>query len=227
MRPSDSPAASARLRSALGRALPVGQALFLCTSMFPSRGRPPVRLPPTARRRGSPVLRRPDPPTGRSGVSQVTGSSSSAVPQSTTPPVSPRLASNASGSAAFRDRDTLSTRDLRISGLHSCGPPARLATLQPCPHGKRLQAWLPACWLGFGWVGLAPTGRLIRVSVYILNLLSDRHCLVASTICRTFPANMPEYAGIYRHNHRPNRHMHRPKSGETGPAGFAGEAQVD
>jgi hypothetical protein len=92
MRPSDSPAASARLRSALGCALPVGQALFLCASTFPSRYRPPVRLPPTARRRGSPVLRRPDPPSGRSGVSQVTGSSSSAVPQSTTPPVSLRLA---------------------------------------------------------------------------------------------------------------------------------------
>ena len=41
--------------------------------------------------------------------------------------------------------------------------------------------WLPACWLRFGWVGLAPTGRLLRVSVYIPDLLSDRHCLVAST----------------------------------------------
>jgi len=30
-------------------------------------------------------------------------------------------------------------------------------------------------------VGLAPTGRLLRVSVYIPDLLSDRHCLVAST----------------------------------------------
>jgi hypothetical protein len=73
----------------------------------------------------------------------------------------------AAGSAAFRDRDTLSTRDLRISGLLSCGPPARLTTLQPCPRGRRLQAWLPACWLGFDWVGIAPTGRLVRVLVYI------------------------------------------------------------
>ena len=79
----------------------------------------------------------------------------------------PSTRHSASGSAAFRDRDTLSTRDLRISGLLSCGPPARLTTLQPCPHGRRLQVWLPACWLGFDWVGLAPTGRLIRVSVYI------------------------------------------------------------
>jgi hypothetical protein len=146
---------------------PLGKRPFLCSSMVPSRGRPPVRLLPTARRRGSPVLRCPDPPTGRTGVSQVTGSSSSAVPQSTTPPVPRRLASIASGSAAFRDRDTLSTRDLRISGLLSCGPPARLTTLQPCPHGRRLQAWLPACWLGFDWVGIAPTGRLVRVLVYI------------------------------------------------------------
>jgi len=74
---------------------------------------------------------------------------------------------SAAGSVAFRDRDTLSTRDLRISGLLSCGPPARLTTLQPCPHGRRLQVWLPACWLGFDWVGIAPTGRLIRVLVYI------------------------------------------------------------
>ena len=28
--------------------------------------------------------------------------------------------------------------------------------------------------------------------------------LMDSTICRTFPANMPDYAGIYRPNHRPN-----------------------
>ena len=159
---------------------PLGKRPFLCSSMVPSRGRPPVRLLPTARRRGSPVLRCPDPPTGRTGVSQVTGSSSSAVPQSTTPPVPRRLASIASGSAAFRDRDTLSTRDLRISGLLSCGPPARLTTLQPCPHGRRLQAWLPACWLGFDWgrvghrrgIGRRPGSRCCRP------LLGIRRCLI-------------------------------------------------
>jgi hypothetical protein len=30
-----------------------------------------------------------------------------------------------------------------------------------------LQVWLPACWLRFDWGGLAPTGRLFRVLVYI------------------------------------------------------------
>jgi hypothetical protein len=32
---------------------------------------------------------------------------------------------------------------------------------------NRFQVWLPACWLGFGCAGLPPTGRLIRVLVYI------------------------------------------------------------
>ena len=112
MRPSDSPAASPCLRFALGNALPAGQALVLCPVVaFPPRGRPSGRLQPTARRRGSPVLRGPDTPTGRSGVYQVTGSSSSAVPQSTTPPVPLRLAFSASGSAAFSVGDPLSIRN--------------------------------------------------------------------------------------------------------------------
>ena len=76
-----------------------------------SWGRPSGRLPPTARRSGSPVLRRPVPTTGRSGVSQVTGPSSSAVPQSSTPPVPLRLATSASGDAAFRVAEPLSIRD--------------------------------------------------------------------------------------------------------------------
>jgi hypothetical protein len=67
------------------------------------------------------VLRRPDLPTGQSGVSQVTGPSSSAVPQPSTPPVSLRLAFYASGSAAFRDRDTLSTG---ICAFRGCIPAA-------------------------------------------------------------------------------------------------------
>jgi hypothetical protein len=122
MRPSDSPAASPCLRFALGNALPAGQASVLRPVVaFPPRGRPSGRLQPTARRRGSPVLRRPDLPTGQSGVSQVTGSSSSAVPQSSTPPVSLRLAYYASGSAAFRDRNTLSTG---ICAFRGCIPAA-------------------------------------------------------------------------------------------------------
>ncbi len=54
---------------------------------------------------------------------------------------------------------------------------------EPFPIATRAasEVWLPACWLRFDWVGLAPTGRLIRVSAYILDLLSDRHRLVAST----------------------------------------------
>ena len=48
MRPSDSPAASARLRFALGNALPAGQASVLCPVVaFPPRGRPSGRLQPS------------------------------------------------------------------------------------------------------------------------------------------------------------------------------------
>ena len=34
---------------------------------------------------------------------------------------------------------------------------------------------------------------------------------VGRTICRTSPRIMPEYAGIYRHTNRPNRHRMWPK----------------
>ena len=165
-RPSDSPAASARLRFALGHALPVAQVLILCTSTSSSRGRPSGRLQPTARRRGSPVLRRPDLPTGQSGVSQVTGPSSSAVPQSSTPPVPLRLAISASGSAAFRVGEPLSIRNegFEAAFLRPTRSPDYAST---APSRIQLQVWLPVCWLHFDWVGLAPTGRLIRVLVYI------------------------------------------------------------
>jgi hypothetical protein len=166
MRPSDSPAASARLRFALGSALPVAQALVLCPVAFTPRGRPSVRLQPTARRRGSPVLRHPDLPTGQSGVSRVTGPSSSAVPQSSTPPVPLRLAFSASGSVAFRVGEPLSIRNegFEAAFLRPTRSPDYAST---APSRIQLQVWLPACWLRFGWVGLAPTGRLFRVSVYI------------------------------------------------------------
>ena len=110
MRPSDSPAASARLRFALGSALPVGQAWFLCPLAFTPRGRPSDRLLPTARRRGSPVLRRPDLPTGQSGVSQVTGPSSLSVPLATHPAGLPLTRLHASGNTAFQAKNPLSTR---------------------------------------------------------------------------------------------------------------------
>ena len=136
MRPSDSPAASARIRFALGHALPAGQALFLCTSTFPSRSRPPVRLPPTARRRGSPVLRHPDPPTGRSGASQVTGPSSLSVPRATHPAGLPSAHLSASRSTAFQAENPLSTGILFHFGADTRGPLTRLATHQPPPHGS-------------------------------------------------------------------------------------------
>ena len=107
MRPSDSPAASAYLRFALGHALPVGQAFVLCPVAFTPRGRPSVRLQPTARRSGSPVLRHPDLPTRQSGVSQVTGPSSSAAPRSSTPPVPFGSPLRLRG-AAFREVEPLS-----------------------------------------------------------------------------------------------------------------------
>ena len=132
---------------------------------------------------GFPDLRYPVFPTGQSGVSQVTGPSSSAVPQSTTPPVPLRLAFSASGSAAFRVGDPLSIRNegFEAAFLRPTRSPDYAST---APSRVQLQVWLPACRLRFGWVGLAPTGRLLRVSVYIPDLLSDRHCLVASTNAR-------------------------------------------
>ncbi len=128
-------AASACLRSALGYALPVVQTLVLCLMASPPRGRPSVRLQPTARRSGSPVLRRPVSTTGRSGVSQVTGPSSSAVPQSSTPPVPLRLAVSASGDAAFMVAKPLSIRDEHFEAAIPVAQLARLTTHQPPPHG--------------------------------------------------------------------------------------------
>lgn len=56
----------------------------------------------------------------------------------------------------------------RDFGAASCGPPRSpdYASTGSSPE-RRLQVWLPACWLDFDWMGLAPTGQLIRVSVYI------------------------------------------------------------
>ena len=111
-------AASARLRFALGRALPVAQALVLCpATTSPPRGPPPDRSLPTAPRRGSPVLRRPDLPTGQSGVSQVTGPSSLSVPLATHPAGLPLTRLRASGNAAFQAENPLSTGMNVISGL--------------------------------------------------------------------------------------------------------------
>ena len=104
---------------------------------------------------------------GRTGTSQVTGPSSSAVPRSTTPPVPLRLAIAPPGVLPSGYLSPWASGMFNDFGAAPLGPPARLATLQPPPRGGRLQAWLPACRLRFGWVGIAPTGRLIRVLVYI------------------------------------------------------------
>jgi hypothetical protein len=152
MRPSDSPAASARLRSALGCALPVGQALVLCAVTVSPRGRPPDRLLPTARRRGSPVLRRPDLPTGRSGVSQVTGPSSSAVPRSTTPPVPLRLALSPPGVLPSGVPTPWALEHARFRGCLFRGPPVRLTTLQPPPYRDGSKpGYQPAGYALAGW----------------------------------------------------------------------------
>jgi hypothetical protein len=89
-------------------------------------------------------------PTGRSGVSRVTASSSSAVPRSTTPPVPLRLA--------------LTPPEMLLSGVSNpCAPEHRdfgaafpRPTRSPdyastAPLREQLQAWLPACWLRFDW----------------------------------------------------------------------------
>jgi hypothetical protein len=139
-------------QKALGHALPVGQALVLCPVAFQPRGRPSVRLQPTARRRGSPGLRRPGLPTGQSGVSQVTGPSSLSVPLATHPAGLPSTRLRASGSAAFQAKNPLSTGNLCHFGADTGGPLTRLATLQPPPYeddGK--PGYQPAGYALAGW----------------------------------------------------------------------------
>ena len=52
-------------------------------------------------------------------------------------------------------------------GADTGGPLTRLATLQPPPYEDDCKPGYQPCRLRFDWVGLAPTGRLIRVLVYI------------------------------------------------------------
>jgi len=76
----------------------------------------------------------------------------------------PSARPSASGAAAFRVSEPLSIRDeyFEAAFLRPTRSPDYAST---APSRARLQAWLPACWLHFGWVGFAPTGRLLRVSV--------------------------------------------------------------
>ncbi len=118
----------------------------------PPRSRPSVRLLPTTRWSGSPVLHSPDLAAGRSGVSQVTGPSSSAVPQSSTPPVPLRLAFSASGDAAFRVAEPLSIRDEHFEAAIPVAQLARLTTHQPPPHGDDCKSdYQPAGYALTGW----------------------------------------------------------------------------
>ena len=70
----------------------------------------------------------------------------------------------ASGGADFRVSEPLSIQNdyFEAAFLRPTRSPGCAST---APSRARLQTWLPACWLRFGWVGIAPTGRLIRVSV--------------------------------------------------------------
>ena len=157
------------------------QTLVLCLVASAPRGRPSVRLLPTARRSGSPVLRRPDLTTGRSGVSQVTGPSSSAVPQSSTPPVPLRLAHSASGDAAFMVAKPLSIRDEHFGAAIPVAQLARLTTHQPPPHGDDCKSsYQPAGYALTGW-GSHPLDGSSEFQSTSNDFLPDRHCLVASS----------------------------------------------
>ncbi len=169
--------------SGLPSAMPyqVVQTLVLCTTTFRRDAAPSVRLLPTARRSGSPVLRRPDLTTGRSGVSQVTGPSSSAVPQSSTPPVPLRLAHSASGDAAFMVAKPLSIRDEHFEAAIPVAQLARLTTHQPPPYGDDCKSdYQPAGYALTGW-GSHPLDGSSKFQSTSADLLSDRHCLVASS----------------------------------------------
>ncbi len=136
-------------------------------------------MPPTARRRGSPVLRRPDPPTGRSGVSQVTGPSSLSVPLATHPAGLPLTRLRASGNAAFQAENPLSTGMDVISGLTQAAH--SFAWLRFNRLLTKAAASLATSLLARLWLGGARTHRTTNQSFGLQpNLLSDRHCLVAS-----------------------------------------------
>ena len=122
-------------------------------------GRPPDRSPPTARRSGSPVS--PSPGSSNRTFRGLPGYRAVLFGRAAVdhPAGPPSARPNASGSAAFRVAEPLSIRDedFEAAFLRPTRSPDYASTAS---SRRRLQAWLPACRLRLGWVGLAPTGRL-------------------------------------------------------------------
>ena len=105
-------------------------------------------------------LRQPRKNRGQSGVSQVTGSSSSNVPRSSTPPrKTPPRPVAVTSSAAFRVGDPLGFPGRTISGLHPRGPLVRLPTHQSNHYWRDCKAGYRPAGLGFSRAGFAPAGR--------------------------------------------------------------------
>ena len=111
MRPSDSPAASARLRFALGRALPVEQALILCPVAFPATG--PAIGPLAADGASEWVTGSPSPGSSNWTVRGLPGYRAILFGRAAVdhPAGLPSARQCAPGSAAFRVGDPLGIRD--------------------------------------------------------------------------------------------------------------------
>jgi hypothetical protein len=70
---------------------------------------------------------------------------------------------------------------MSISGLLSCGPPARLTTHQPHPRGNGCKSdYQPAGFALTGW-GSHPLDGSSKFQSTSNDFLLDRHCLVASS----------------------------------------------
>ena len=105
-------------------------------------------------------LRQPRTNRGQTGVSQVTGPSSSSVPRSSTPPrETPPRPFAVTSPAAFRVGDPLGFPGRTISGLHPRGPLVRLPTHQSRHYWRNCKANYRPAGLGFGRTGFAPAGR--------------------------------------------------------------------
>ena len=159
-------AASARLRSALGRALPhranVGSVPRGVTATGPAVG------PFAADGASEWVTGSPSPGSYDWTVRGLPGYRAVFFGRATVvhPAGPPSARPSASGSAAFRVAEPLSIRDEHF-GAAFLRPTRSPDYASTAPSRGRLQVWLPACWLHFDWVGIAPTRRLIKVSVYI------------------------------------------------------------
>ena len=156
--------------------------LLLCSPPTPLLPRPGLRVPlvlglPRCERFSEPVrrafayagrvggfwvrgLRQPRKNRGQSGASQVTGSSSSNVPRSSTPPwKTPPRPVAVTFSAAFRGGDPLGFPGLPISRLLPRGPLVCLPTHQSGHYWHDCKAGYRPAGLGFRRAGFAPAGR--------------------------------------------------------------------